>query len=139
MKKLLLTFVLLMLPNFATSVEIPKNIDEYLNKSYLGMSYSSALQQETPFLLIFANPNDLLSLAKLSGIGEMVYNEFRNKYNFCVINTKAQENELLYNAFAPKKLPALYIIDTQSKTYVFIDKKYYKKRELRQILTHFSN
>lgn len=139
MKKFLLTLTLLLIQQSVISAEIPQNIDEYLTKSYIGMSYSQALNQKQPFLLVFANPNDLMSIARLSSVGEMVYNEFKDEYNFCLINAKTKENKALMKAFEVQKLPALYIIDTQTKTYIFVDKKYYKKRELRNILTTFKN
>lgn len=139
MKKIFLILTLLLIPNFANCIEIPNNIDEYLNKSYIGMPYEQALEQKIPFLLIFANPNNLVSFAKLAPIGEMVYNEFKGQYNFCIINAKKRENKELVKFFNPQKLPALYIIDTQAQTYTLIEKKYYKKREMREILTRFKN
>lgn len=137
MKKIFLILILLFFPCFAHS--IPQNIDEYLGKSYIGLPYNSAIEKDLPFLLIFANPNDIVSLAKLSSVGEMVYKEFKGQYNFCIINVKVKENKELTASFAPQKLPALYIIDPKEYTYTFIDNKYYKKRELREILTKFKN
>lgn len=139
MKKIFLILILILTPCFAQSIELPENINEYLDKSYIGMPYNQALNQDLPFLLVFANANNLVSFAKLAPIGEMVYNEFKGQYNFCVINTKKKENRDLVEFFNPKKLPALYIIDTQEQTYTLIEKKYYKKREMREILTKFKN
>lgn len=139
MKKIFIILILTLIPCFAQSIELPENVSEYLDKSYIGMSYNQALKQDIPFLLVFANANNLVSFAKLAPIGEMVYNEFKGQYNFCVINTKKKENRDLVKFFNPKKLPALYIIDTQEQTYTLIEKKYYKKREMREILTKFKN
>ncbi len=139
MKKIFFILILIFTPCFAQSIELPENINEYLDKSYIGMPYNQALKQDIPFLLVFANANNLVSFAKLAPIGEMVYNEFKGQYNFCVINTKKKENRDLVEFFNPKKLPALYIIDTQEQTYTLIEKKYYKKREMREILTKFKN
>lgn len=139
MKKFLLTLTILLIQSQAISAQIPQNIDEYLNKPYLGMSYIEALRQEQPFLLIFANPDDLTSIAKMTGIGQMVYNEFKGQYNFCVINTKITTNKQLTQAYNVKRLPALYLINTQTKTFIFVDKKYYKKREIKRILNIFKN
>lgn len=137
MKKIFFTLMLLISPCYCT--QMPQNIDEYLNKPYIGMSYNEALNQKVPFLLIFANPNNLISVAKLAPIGEMVYNDFKGEYNFCIINTKIKENENLMDFFNPQKLPALYIIDTQEKTYTLIEKKYYTKKSINRILTEFKN
>lgn len=139
MKKFLLTLIFILFPLYAISMEIPQNINEYLNKPYLGLTYLQALQKKEPFLLIFANPNDLTTIIKLSSIGEMIYNEFKEQYNFCVINVKAKENKALTKAYNVTKLPALYLIDTQNKTYIFVPEKYYKKNKLKYILTKFKN
>lgn len=102
------------------------------------MEYYQALNQNLPFLLIFANPKNIVAIGKLAPIAQMVYDEFKGQYNFCIINTKIKENDDIINFFNPQKLPALYIIDTKAKTYTFIDKKYYKKRELKEILNNFA-
>lgn len=137
MKKFILTFICLFIPCFSISSEMSLNINEYLNKQYIGMPYNQALQQEIPFLLIFANPNNIISIVKLSSVGEIIYNEFKGQYNFCIINSKSKENQKLIDVFRYKNLPALFIIDTNQRTYLYIDKKYYKKQELRKILTEF--
>lgn len=138
MKRFLFIFSFLFLPYFANCAEMPVNINEYINKPYVGMEYYQALNQNLPFLLIFANPKNVVSIGKLAPIAQMVYNEFKGQYNFCIINTKIKKNDDIVSFFNPQKLPALYIIDTKAKTYTFIDKKYYKKRELREILTKFA-
>lgn len=138
MKRFLIITSFLFLPYFANCAEMPVNINEYINKPYIGMEYYQALEQDLPFLLIFANPNNIIALSKLLPIGQMVYDEFKGKYNFCIINTKIKKNDDIISFFNPKKLPALYIIDTKARTYTFIDKKYYKKRELKEILTKFA-
>ena len=139
MKKLLLTLLILLISNIAKGIEIPSNIGEYINKPYVGMEYNYALTQDLPLLLIFASPNNITSLARLFPIAEMVYKEFKGQYNFCIINTKIEENENLIEFFSPEKLPALYIIDTNEKTYTYIPKKYYKKHEMKELLTDFKN
>ena len=48
-----------------------------------------------------------------------------------------EENNELVNYFAPKKLPALYLIDTQNMTYTLIESKYYNKNALNRILKEF--
>ena len=138
MKRFLFIFSLIFLPHFANCTEIPININEYINKPYVGMEYYQALNQNLPFLLIFANPKNIVAIGKLAPIAQMVYDEFKGQYNFCIINTKIKENDDIINFFNPQKLPALYIIDTKAKTYTFIDKKYYKKRELKEILNNFA-
>ncbi len=135
MKKTFFTLILLLsISGFASAVQMPVNIDEYLNRPYVGMPYYQALNQKTPFLLIFANPDDLISMIKLSNIGKMVYDEYSDDFNFCIINTNIKENDTLLEYFNPKRLPALYIINTEKMTYRYVEKKYYKKHEMRKLL-----
>lgn len=115
------------------------NFAEYSNKPYVGMAYTEALEQELPLLLIFAEPDNIIFLARLMPLVNMVYNEYKGQYNFCIINTSIKENKELTDFFAPKNLPALYLIDTKNRTYTFINKKYYNKSALRKILTKFKN
>ena len=82
MKRFLIITSFLFLPYFANCAEMPVNINEYINKPYIGMEYYQALEQDLPFLLIFANPNNIIALSKLLPIGQMVYDEFKGKYNF---------------------------------------------------------
>lgn len=121
------------------ALELPKdfNIYDYIDKPYVGTEYKEALQSELPLLLIFAKPSNIVVLAKLYPIIEMVYDEFQGQYNYCIINAKIDENEELINFYSPQKYPALYIIDTQNKTYTLIEKKYYNKRDIKEILTRF--
>lgn len=137
MKKFLLILLILLIPNFAKGIDI--SIDEYINKPYVGMEYNYALSQDLPLLLIFASPKNITSLARLLPIAEMVHKEFKGQYNYCIINTIIKDNDNLVSFFKPEKLPALYIIDTNENTYTFIQKKYYKKNEMRELLTKFKN
>ena len=69
----------------------------------------------------------------------MVYEEFKGKYNFCILNTRYKENEDFAKLFNVEEEPALFIINTKTKTYTFVDKKYYNKRKLRNILNIYSS
>lgn len=115
------------------------NIKEYIDKPYVGMSYENALNSDLPFLLIIAKPDNAFMLTKFFPIAEMVYNDFKDEYNFCIINAKVKENDDLVYFFSPEKMPATYIIDTQNETYTYIDRKYYNKRDIKKILTKFKN
>lgn len=137
MKKIFITLILLSIPLLAQGAEIPKDIDEYLDKPVIGTPYNEALRQDIPFLLIFANPKDIASAVRFFALGEMVYTEFKNQYNFCIINSNSQNNKELMTMFEYNTLPALFIIDPKGGTYTYIEKKYYKKRELREILERF--
>jgi hypothetical protein len=140
MKKFLISLIILFSINCAFAVDLPKDINEYLNMPYIGLTYNQAMSQELPFLLIFASPRDLPSAIRFYSIGEMVYNEFKGQYNFCVVNTKINNDTTsLEKIFNVEKEPAMFIIDTKERTYTLIDKKYYKKNELREILTRFKN
>lgn len=139
MKKIFFTILLLLSPNFVKASDFDLNIHEYLGKSYIGMPYEQAIEQKIPFLLIFANPNDITSIIKLLSLGKMVYDEFKGQYNFCILSTKARENKHLIKEFDVKKKPALFIIDTQNQTYTYVERKYYKQRKLREILTEFNS
>ena len=73
---------------------------------------------------------------KMVPIAEIIYKEFKNSYNFCIINTKKEENEYIINYFNPKKLPIMYIIDPNTMLYEYIPRKYYNKKDLKIILTN---
>lgn len=135
MKKIFFTIFLSFF--MLTSQANATNFWEYAQKPYVGMAYSEALNQELPFLLIFAEPKNIVVLSKLMPLVNMVYNDYKGLYNFCIINTSAEENNELVNYFAPKKLPALYLIDTQNMTYTLIESKYYNKNALNRILKEF--
>lgn len=138
MKKLILTLFLIFCFNIdVKAIDIPTDIQEYTKKPFLGMEYSYALRQNIPFLLIFADPNDVFSLLRLSKIGEMVYQEYKGEYNFCVVNANIKENEPLIEYYNPQKLPAVYIINTEKMTYRLVEKKYYSKNEMRKLLDSY--
>lgn len=140
MKKILLILTILISANICYSFDL-KDVDikQYFDTPYFGMPYEDALDSKQPFILVLAKPNNVYSMAKFIPVGEMVYNDFKGKYNFCVINVKVKENKEILEFFHPKKLPAVYIIDTQNKTYTFINKKYYNKKDIKIILTKFKN
>ncbi len=146
MKKFILIFILILIPQTIKAFELPNilpdnisknDLNSYLNKQSLGMPYWKALEQNIPFLLIFANSDNLFSLIKLAPIAQMVYDEYQNKYNFCILNTKYQENKDFAKLFDIYEIPALIIIDTKTKTYSYVEKKYYNQRKIRQILNYF--
>ena len=137
MKRFFILLFILITQTICQAAKMPDNINVYLNKPYIGMSYEQALDKEIPFLLIFANPKDIYTAIRLAPIGEMVYEDFNGKYNFCIINIKKKENKNLIKFYSPQRYPALYIIDTQNKTYTNIEKRYFRKNALRKILTKF--
>ena len=142
MKKILfLTLALLISYNSCYSSENSNKIKikDYLNTPYIGIPYNEALERELPFLLILARPDNAFMLTKFFPIAETVYNDFKGEYNFCIINAKIKENEEIVNFFNPEKYPATYIIDTQERTYTYIDKKYYNKKDIKKILTKFKD
>lgn len=134
MKKiLLLIFALFLIPQTCKAI----NINEYLNKPYLGIPYEQGLSQELPFIVVFANSRDIFSIIRMAPIGEMIYEEFKGKYNFCILNTKIEENKELYNSFGiDEKQPVMLVIDTKNMTYYKINKKHYNKEDLKEILTN---
>lgn len=135
MKKIFLLICLTFL--LSTQQVNSASISDYIDKPYAGMAYSIALKQDIPFLLIFAEPSNAIVLLRLMPLVNMVYNDYKGLYNFCIINTSVEENNELVNYFAPKKLPALYLIDTQNMTYTLIESKYYNKNALNRILKEF--
>ena len=126
--------LLFILTNICQANEI--KVTEYLDKSYIGISYIDAFNDKIPFVLILVNPNDIFLIMKMVPIAEIIYKEFKNSYNFCIINTKKEENEYIINYFNPKKLPIMYIIDPNTMLYEYIPRKYYNKKDLKIILTN---
>ncbi len=134
MKKFLLiaTIILLSAQNsYAKDI----NVYKYIDKPYIGIPYEQGIQGKSPFILIFANSKNLFNIIKMIPIGEMIYEEFKGKYNFCILNTKIKENKELFEAFGiNEKLPVLIVINPHTQTFYQIDKKYYNKKDLKIIL-----
>ncbi len=142
MKKLLLIILIFLLSyNISHSSEIKNkiNILDYIDTPFVGMPYNEALNSEAPFILILAKPDNAFMLTKFFPIAKTVYKDFKGEYNFCILNAKIKENEELVSFFAPDKYPAAYIIDTQNRTYTYIDRKYYNKKDIKKILTKFKD
>lgn len=141
MKKILLSIISLFISYQAFAFDMPtgKEILEYSKMPYIGTPINEAMQKDLPYILIFANPNNIFMLTRLAPIAQMAYDEFKGQYNFCIVNASIDENEVLVHSFNPEKLPALYLINTQEKSYTYIDRKYYNKKSIRKILTKFKD
>ena len=143
MKKIILTIILFLFANVVFAYEIPKDfdMDEFLDRPYYVTSFESALNQQKPFLLVFANSKYVNSLFKFIPIAEMVDKEFGQNFNFCIINTKKPENEELVSYFKPSGLrsPSLYIVDTKKNKFLYVEKKYYNSIALKKILRKYLN
>ena len=134
MKKILILIITFLMASSSYAIELPDNISEYTTRPYLGMSFDDAVKSELPFLLVIASSANLPSVVRFAPVGEMVYKEFKDSYNFCIINAKIEENENLIQFFKPKSLPAVYLIDGKKGKYCLVHKKYYNKTHMRKFL-----
>lgn len=136
MKKLLIILSLLFLPNMCQSVEIPKDFS--IDIPYFSMSFDEAMNRDIPFLLVFATSKNPASIIRFLPLGEMIYKNFDKDFNFSIINTKfEEENGRIIEFFAPKTLPAVYIVDSKNSKYLYVDEKYYNTSDMKDILNKY--
>jgi hypothetical protein len=114
-----------------------EKIREYLDRPYVGMNYHDALRADRPFALVFADPKDIFSILRFAPAGEMLVKEFDGKYNAAILSVKDDYNKRLAEAFHAKRLPALYLIDTKTQTYMAVNSRDYTPNKLRIILNDY--
>lgn len=143
MKKILITLFILLISNSCFALQIPKDFDleEFLNRPYYGKSFETVVNRQKPFLLVMGNTKYAHTMVRFVPIGEMVDKEFGQDFNFCLINTKVEENQELVDYFKPPhpKQPALYIVDPVQGRFLYVEKKYYTKTAIKKILRKYLN
>lgn len=132
MKKFLLIVLLLFFPfNFTVSA---KSLSEYTQMPYVGTEINKAVNGNLPFVLIIADPNNHGAIIRYFSIGKMIYREFKNKYDFCILNADSEENKEYIEFFKPETLPEVYIVIPQQNSFGKVDKKYHNTNDMHRIL-----
>lgn len=134
MKKLILITLILIINLFTFSSA--KTLSDYKKMPYIGTELTKAVNGQLPFVLIIADPNNHFAIIRYYSIGKMVYREFENKYDFCILNANIQENQEYIEFFKAKDLPAIYIVTPKQNTFARIDKKYHNTNDIRRILNN---
>ncbi len=129
--------------------------EEYWAKYYVGMTYGQALEENRPFILIFAAPEDIFAIFKQLPLGDMIFKEFDGKYNCVVINLeygvkgrmdkylhKKDNEEYLFNtkiaeSFHVDKTPAMFLIDPKERTQQPVELNDLSEEKLREILNEY--
>lgn len=132
MKRLFLVFTIIFLQ--ILPIVSAKTLEDYKTVPYIGKEINSAVNGEKPFVLVIANPDDKGSIYKYFPIGKMVYTEFKDKYDFCILNANVEENREYTDFFKPEILPEVYIVNPQKNIFGRINKKYHNTSDMRRIL-----
>ena len=111
-----------------------KTLEDYTKYPYIGTEINKAVNGNLPFVLVIADPNDKTSIIKYFPIGKMVYQEFKNEYDFCILNAEAEENKEYIEFFKPEELPEVYVVNPLQNSFGKIDKKYHNTYDMRRIL-----
>lgn len=110
---------------------------KHLDKEYMGIPFEQAINNNKPTILVFVSPKDINTIAKIYPLGKFIYNEYKEDFNFTILNSDKQINNIWLRKFLPEKLPSMYIIDAEENYYIHIDEKYYKKRLIKRILDNY--
>ena len=137
MKKIFIITLITLLNLFAISNA--KSLSEYSKMPYVGTEITKATNGEIPFVLIIADPNNHGAIIRYFSIGKMIYREFENKYDFCILNANSEENKEYLEFFKPEVLPEVYIVDPQKSTYAKVSKNYHNTTDMRRILNNVLN
>ena len=137
MKKLFLIILILFCNLFLASDA--KSLKEYTQMSYVGTEITKAVNGNIPFVLIIADPNDKSAIFRYFSIGKMIYKEFENKYDFCILNADSAENQEYIDFFNVRELPEVYIVDPRQNTFAHVNKKYHNSNDMRRILRNILN
>ena len=136
MKKFFILLLILIFPNFVYSFEIPKDLN--IHQPHFAMSVDEALNQDRPFLLVFASSYLPGTLVPFVPVGEMIYKNFENDYNFSIVNVEfPEQNREALEFFKPDNIPAVYIVDAKNNKYLYIEKRYYDSYNMKKILTKY--
>lgn len=131
MKKLIICLILVNLfcANKASAFDYRPYM-HYLSADYVGTPYHKAALNKRPFLLIFATPKDPFLILRLLPTGKLVYDKYRDKYDFCITNFDSKANEHLVNAYNVTSLPVMYIVDPYYRTAYRVNQKCFDNQEL---------
>ena len=132
MKKLLLITLIIFCNLFLVSDA--KSLKEYTQMPYVGTEITKAVNGNIPFVLIIADPNNHGAIIRYFSIGKMIYREFENKYDFCILNADSEENREYIEFFKPETLPEVYIVVPEKNAFGKVDKKYHNSNDMRRIL-----
>ena len=132
MKKLLLITLIILCNLFLVSDA--KSLKEYTQMPYVGTEITKAVNGNIPFVLIIADPNNHGAIIRYFSIGKMIYREFENKYDFCILNANSEENREYIEFFKPDTLPEVYIVVPEKNAFGKVDKKYHNSNDMRRIL-----
>ena len=132
MKKLFLIILIILCNLFLVSDA--KSLKEYTQMPYVGTEITKAVNGNIPFVLIIADPNNHGAIIRYFSIGKMIYREFENKYDFCILNADSEENREYIEFFKPETLPEVYIVVPEKNAFGKVDKKYHNSNDMRRIL-----
>ena len=137
MKKLFLITLIIFCNLFLVSDA--KSLKEYTQMPYVGTEITKAVNGDLPFVLIIADPDNRSAIFRYFSIGKMIYKEFENKYDFCILNADSEENREYIEFFKPETLPEVYVVVPEKNAFGKVDKKYHNSNDMRRILRNMLN
>lgn len=104
----------------------------------IGESYSKAIKEDKPFVLMFYGTYCTYCKKFMPTIKELSEN-YKDEYNFVMVNADDEENGAFLNDYAIGSVPTLYIVDPKIDNRVLISNTIYGdvgriKRELDRFL-----
>lgn len=136
--RIFLFFIILVLSQntFCLADDINFSVND-IKKEYAGVPYEQTINSTKPSVLVFVTSNDILTILNLYPIIEYIYKEYKNDYNFTIINTAHDNNKELIRKFNLPRLPAIYIKGAKDKNFTFIERRYYRRKALKRILNEY--
>lgn len=115
--------------NYYLNVAKENNVDinEYIKAPYLNTSISTALERGKPFLLVYANFNDLPTVVMYLKSSYQLYSYLGNDYEYVIINTVHPDNAHLLEKYKAPSLPYLYVANPNNGKIIPIKPSLYKK------------
>lgn len=89
------------------------DIEEAKTRPYIGYSFEYVKNSNKPFLIVFADFDDVMTAASYVNNGYFVYNNLQHDYGFTVFNIKNSDNADLVEKLNVKSVP--YVVVTNPK------------------------
>ena len=117
------------------------DIEEAKSRSYIGCSFEQARNSAKPYLVVFADFEDVLTAASYVNNGYFVYNNLQHTHGFTVLNVNHPDNAKIVQAIGVRTLPYVVVIYPQKdkilpikpelyenpKRMVYLLRAYYRK------------
>lgn len=101
------------------------NVNEAMKSAYIGTSFDKVKSSKRPYIVVFANFEDLATASRYVNNAYTVYNNLHEEYGFTVYNVKNSENKELLTKFKVTNTPSVYITNPKSNSILPIKSSLY--------------